>query len=119
MRVVWTAYRRSFPAVAIVFTVAFEASADVGSHDGNWWRKQEDSLKIGYVIGCMDHLVAANPEWAKGVTFGHVLSFNEIVDRLNLFYSDSRNRSVPVQVAIPAIVFKIAKSKPEPIQPSR
>jgi hypothetical protein len=102
---------RSRLITLLMFTMATAASPGVEDHNGHWWRRQTEGIKVGYVIGCMDHVNVANPNWAQGVTFERVPSFNEVCDRLDLFYSEPNNRAVALQVAVPTVLLQIAKAQ--------
>jgi len=95
----------------LMFAMATAASAGLEDHNGHWWRRQTEGVKVGYVMGCMDHVNLANPNWAQGVKFERVPSFNEVCDRLDLFYSEPDNRIVLLQLAVPTVLLQIAKAQ--------
>jgi len=78
-------------------------------HDGHWWREQPYGVKVGYVVGCMDHVSTANPDWAANLTFERVPRFNDVCDRLDAFYAGPANRDVPVIFALPAMLLELAQ----------
>jgi hypothetical protein len=92
-----------------MFTITTAAVAGVEDHNGHWWRRQTEGVKVGYVIGRMDHVNVANPNWAQGVSFERMPSFNEGCDRLDLFYSEPNNRAVPLQITVPRVLLQFAK----------
>jgi hypothetical protein len=94
-----------------MFAMATAASAGLEDHNGHWWRRQTEGVKVGYVMGCMDHVNVANPNWAQGVKFERVPSFNEVCDRLDSFYSEPKNRAFPLQLAVPTMLLQIAKEQ--------
>jgi hypothetical protein len=99
--------------------VCFSGMA-VAENNGNWWRSLPTSGKVGYVMGYLDggcdgamrvlDEIQPNDErlkriqkcvWPDGVTYG------QIVDGVNHFYSDYRNRLIPTDSALRCVKSEI------------
>ncbi len=105
--------------------------------DGNWWRSQDRSVRIAYVAGFFDGMELGKNfsywKFAKDQRAGECTlevndSYNEftaryfsnvtnvqISDGLDSFYSDYRNRSIPVHSAVWLVVNEIAGTPREEI----
>jgi hypothetical protein len=110
---------KSLWMTALFFALSFSAYAQSPRRDGNWWREQSYSDKITYMVGFFDGMdlgrefsfwksvddkVCApkimesydsyNDKYMKGVTNG------QLVDGLDDFYKDYRNRRIKVHNAV-------------------
>jgi hypothetical protein len=111
-------------ALAIGFVIFLAMAVAWGSdhrQDGNWWRKQNDSFKVGVIIGFArgeevgqlnaartfrlahgdDRCVSAVTDHvlkAKG-TFSNT-TVGQIIDGVETFYADYRNRTIWFHSAI-------------------
>ena len=99
-------------AAALLVTSSFAEE----THDGNWWRAQHKEVKAGYVTGMTDGLYIGVAIFGKAILgklditpnadvmdllhkspqglFGDV-KVGPIIDAIDRFYSDVRNRSIP------------------------
>ena len=99
-------------AAALLVTSSFAEE----THDGNWWRAQHKEVRAGYVTGMTDGLYIGVAIFGKAVLeklditpnadvmdllhkspqglFGDV-KVGPIIDAIDRFYSDVRNRSIP------------------------
>ena len=103
----------------ITLLVCFSGMA-VAENNGNWWRSLPTSGKVGYVMGYLDggcdgamrvlDEIQPNDEqrkriqkcvWPDGVTYG------QIVDGVNHFYSDYRNRLILTDSALRCVKSEI------------
>jgi hypothetical protein len=86
-------------------TSSFADSA-VATHDGNWWRAQLKQAKTAYVIGQWDGvcivMAAEMREFQSDVApltiakrYFASVNIAQIVDEMDQFYSDKRNRPIP------------------------
>ncbi len=94
--------------------------------DGDWWKRQEKSFKYDYAIGAFDGMETGHRLTIKGLPkskcgleaiYSYMTSrdafFNEttnglIVDGLNEFYKDYRNRRILVQEGFWLVVNEIS-----------
>lgn len=95
-------------------------------HDGDWWREQKQSAKYHYAAGLFDGMTVGvnflefgmsaeiliktetpNADNAAGQKFVHI-GGGELVDGLDKFYSDSRNRTIIVSNASTVFVNSVA-----------
>jgi len=86
------------------------------TRDGNWWNKQQDSIKLAYASGAFDGIGTygvllgdKHPKVFKKiypkdyVQLGHP-SKQQLVDGLSSLYKDSRNLSIPVAAALYVVI---------------
>lgn len=126
----------------LVFAVAFSMllfaavarNAPEDRRDGNWWRELERSQKINYMVGFFDGMELGNKFSYWGILdknknnpavrqvfgsysdydqkyFSHVTNY-QLMDGVDTFYSDYRNRLILVDDAVWLVVNEIA-GKPD------
>ena len=122
--------------VVLVWLTACQAIAAEGRRDGNWWGTQTQLSKLNYVVGFFDGMglggnfgmwaflpakqagdESAYSKASKSVSDYQSKYFSGLVngqlaDGLDLFYSDYRNRSIKVSVAVWLVVQMIAGEPP-------
>ncbi|WP_159082957.1 hypothetical protein [Burkholderia mayonis] len=113
-------------------TMANPAKAGEARQDGNWWNVQQVGEKGSYVSGFVDGMMYESEIWDIGLTisqgkkfdpvlnryaanaekfandnfkqeFGH-LTIGQLVDGLDHFYTDYRNRRISVRNAMVMVV---------------
>jgi hypothetical protein len=107
------------------------ATAEETRRDGNWWRKYDNLYKSAYIVGFFDGMDLGKnfsvwkimeDEKNKNACAWNVLdsydTYNlkyfkgvsniQIVDGLNSFYDDYRNRSITIDSAVWIVVNSIA-----------
>jgi hypothetical protein len=101
-------------------------NAENVQHEGNWWRSQMQSEKYHYTAGLFDGMTAGfnfiefgmsaqilfktgNPNSHKTASKNYVhITGGQLVDGLDKFYSDYRNRSIPVSNAVTVVLNSVA-----------
>jgi hypothetical protein len=101
--------------------------------DGNWWRNLKDTSKVFFMTGFFDGMVMGNEFSYWGVEKDDIntatnvassyskyadkyltnVTSGQLVDGLDTFYSDFRNRRIKVSNGVWIVVNQIA-GKPEP-----
>jgi hypothetical protein len=128
-----------FTFALMLFVVAFSsASAQESSRrDGNWWRDQTKLHQANYITGFFDGMELGNrfsiwkhlhDKKAGDAVYRAVTSYNEylnkyfgavtagqLVDGLNDFYADYRNRSIKLHDGIWLVVNQIAGTPKEEV----
>jgi hypothetical protein len=105
--------------------------------DGNWWNSLDDDFKYSYIVGIYDGLLLGNNFSLWGISsktdcdcvseaissfydYNHTYMSNvtngQIVDGLNEFYKDFRNRRIRVGGAIWIVVKDIAGTPKEEME---
>lgn len=112
-------------------------------HDGYWWKNKTESFKLGYVVGFTEGWIEMLDEWkieirwdlmyAKNLQdtvahqsdleslsrhYGWVygVKFGDMVDGLDHFYSDYRNRNIKFCRALEIVCNEIKGESPERIE---
>jgi hypothetical protein len=111
--------------MAFLGTFAF-GNAENTKHDGDWWREQKQSAKYHYAAGLFDGRTIGFNFLESGISaeiliktgtpnsdepasrkYIHI-SGGQLVDGLDKFYSDSRNRTITVSNACTVVVYTVA-----------
>jgi len=121
--------------ICILVILPTLSSADEGRRDGNWWREQGRNNHFSYVVGFFDGMdlghkfsywkfignkktatcfgpVTKSYEEYCSKYFNHVTNV-QIVDGLDSFYEDYKNRSIQVCDAVWLVVNGIAGTPQE------
>ena len=109
-------------AIALaVLLLAGAGQAHANRHlDGNWWMAQDDSAKVGYLIGLGDGVQLGEtfnvgPDGTPGPAY--TAAYNrylagvgnpQILEGLDAFYADPQNRRVKFPDALMAVLKQIA-----------
>jgi hypothetical protein len=109
-------------AAVVLFSVNF-CNAEGPKRDGNWWQTFPESAKVFYVAGLQDGLLIGHgfsdplspcaeqelktfQEQIK--KYSANVSVKQIVDGLDRFYSDYRNRGIRIHFAVAIVMLSIA-----------
>jgi hypothetical protein len=118
--------RIGFVVVLLAIVVPSNAA---DQRDGNWWIKQSQAGKVNYMVGffdgmqlgnefsywgfdkntqeaCTVHTIDSYSEYGEKY-FSHVTNY-QLVDGLDTFFADFRNRSITVSSAVWLVVNEIA-----------
>jgi hypothetical protein len=124
---------RCHPAIVgfLVSTIVASSGAQNVPIDGNWWLQLPVLVKEGYVLGLWDGTMiggqlatmglsdeAARKDAAQSFTtdfnkYVAGITVDQMVDGLNVFYEDYRNRNILVRYAVWPIVYGIS-GMPQP-----
>jgi hypothetical protein len=126
---------QAFLLIFVLFALPVLASAEENRRDGNWWREQDRLTRSVYVIGFFDGMDLGHnfSYWAfvkdkkmnacmgkvaesyadYGSKFFKNATNGQIVDGLDSFYADFRNRSIRVADAVWLVVNGIAGTPQE------
>jgi hypothetical protein len=114
-------YQKNLTVLALLIFSAIMSSHAEEAPDGNWWRALQKEAKAGYVTGMTDGVyigvamlgkatlekldITPNPDVMdllhknpRGL-FGDV-KVGPIIDAIDRFYSDVRNRSIPTYYVV-------------------
>lgn len=116
--------------ICLLVTLPSLSTAEDGRRDGNWWNIQDQSARASYIVGFFDGMILGQrfSYWSffknkkMNACSEKVLdSYNEynskyfnnvtnvqIVDGLNSFYADYRNRKIKIADAVWLVVNGIA-----------
>lgn len=124
---------------ALTLALSVAASAQTTSRDGNWWRSQPEARKAGYVVGLFDGILLGNnftvwdlipkaknppPNTYDAYTqargsfdrftekYMTKVTSGQVVDGLDSFYSDYRNRSIHIETGAWIVLQTIAGEPP-------
>ncbi len=124
-------YFRILTLISLTVLTSVSALADENRRDGNWWLNQPETVQAVYAVGFFDGVDLghhfsiwkyANNKKSRETWIPLAnKSFNEytekylnnvtsgqLIDGLNSFYSDYRNRRIRVQVAVWLVASSIA-----------
>jgi hypothetical protein len=118
--------RQIFPVVMVVFGAVSSGNAGNAQHNGDWWREQTQSAKYHYAAGLFDGMTvglnllefgmsteilvktetqnADQPAGRKSIHIGG----GQLVDGLDEFYRDSRNRNITVANASMVVAQRVS-----------
>lgn len=88
-------------------------SAYADTRDGNWWVRQNETVKLAYVLGSIDRTMmtgSVDPDLKHEIV--GTPAIGEIVSRLDALYYREDSRSVSVQGMLPLALMQIAQSAP-------
>lgn len=129
---------RSILALALMFAaVSTVLAQDANRRDGNWWRDQTRLSQANYITGFFDGMELGhrfsiwknvNDKKAGDAVYRASISYEEysrrflgavtagqLVDGLNDFYADYRNRSIRVHDGVWLVVNQIAGTPKEQV----
>lgn len=114
----------------LAFSLNTAQAQETTRRDGNWWRSQGPSVQISYMVGFFDGMelghhfsywsfvadkkagaavkrVSSSYDEHKRKYFNNVTNV-QLVDGLNAFYADFKNRSILVHDAVWLVVIQIS-----------
>lgn len=101
--------------LSAILALTFGGISDAQEYDGRMWRAVSDRDNGTYILGFLNGIRVGGGE-ILGVKISKTLTPLEYVEEINSFYSDPKNRILPV-TAVVAIVSAAANgAKPEDIQ---
>lgn len=116
--------------ICLLVTLPSLSTAEDGRRDGNWWNIQDQSARAAYIVGffdgmtlgqrfsywsfaknkkmnaCLEKVLDSYTEYSSKY-FNNVTN-GQIVDGLNSFYADYRNRRIKIADAVWLVVNGIA-----------
>lgn len=129
---------RKIILVFIFSSICFAQNNISIRRDGNWWQQEDEVQKYSYVLGFFDGMpLGGNFAWwdlkdkdgnyptylnkiydsfEKYNKYFINVSNSQIVDGLDTFYSDYRNKKIRIKDAIWIVVNSIAGKSPEEIE---
>ena len=121
--------------MGLFFIATPHSLAASDSRDGNWWRDQTDTIKIGYMAGFLDGIRLGHnfSDWGfmddpqsepclKKVMLSFIgfqdkylssVKVGQLVDGIDAFYSDYKNRSISTHNAVWLVLNGIAGTPKE------
>ena len=136
-----TAVHQVVKTITVLLLSILLASANAQStrRDGNWWRGTDQSARVAYMVGFFDGMLLGNnfsywkfindtrsSDCSRKVNesfsefsdkFFRNITDVQVVDGLNAFYTDYRNRSVIVNNAVWLVVNEISGTPREVLDP--
>jgi hypothetical protein len=117
------------PIVGLIFCagVACGQTTTQGVVNGYWWRESTRLGRLNYIQGYYDGmtriLVKASPECADACPgiLPHIpdVTYGQVADGLDHFYSDYRYKTVPIPMAITYVWKELDGASPEDLEKYR
>ena len=121
--------KRSALTVCVFVTLLVTSTLASEDRNGNWWRSQQKSVKAVYVVGMIDGVGTGEAILTKDGPTAALKAFTATADRLlvgakaeqlmdgmDRFYSDFRNRSILTSHALFIVAMQISGATDEQIQ---
>jgi len=130
--------RRLIALAAALLICSVVSAQDANRRDGNWWRTESRSSQLDYMVGVFDGMQLGHnlSYWnligdkqagdalsrvAKSYSelsqrYFRNVTVGQLVDGLDVFYSDFRNRTIRVHDAIWLVVNQIAGTPQEELE---
>ncbi len=118
--------RQVLLVVTAFLCTGLSGNAESVDHDGNWWRSQMQSAKYQYAARLFDGstggfnflefgmsadipVKTANPNSCGTGSQKYVhITGGQLIDGLDKFYSDHRNRNIAISNAVTVVVCRVA-----------
>lgn len=117
--------RQMLLVVMVLLGTVLSGNAENVKHDGDWWRSQKQFAKYHYAAGLFDGTTVGfnflefgmsaeiffktgGPNSYKTTSQKHFhITGGQLVDGLDRFYSDYRNRSIAITNAVTVVVYSV------------